>query len=75
MAQYYKYRRSAAPRKADAGNQTDAATGAHVMSEYDKLHEKLLTDNAEEGWAAELHCYLKTMQLDVTQDTDLVEWW
>ena len=43
------------------------------MSEYDKLHEKLLTDNAEEGWAAELHCYLKTMQRDVTQDTDLVE--
>ena len=45
------------------------------MSEYDKLREKLLTDDAEEGWAAELHRYLKTMQRDVTQDTDLVEWW
>ena len=75
MAQYYQHRRSAVPRKADAGNQTDAATGARVMSEYDKLREKLLTDDAEEGWAAELRRYLKTMQRDVTQDTDLIEWW
>jgi hypothetical protein len=46
-----------------------------VLSEFDKLHETLLTDDAEEGWASELHRYLHTMQRDVTKETDLVEWW
>ena len=47
----------------------------HILSEYDKLHETLLTDDAEEGWASELRCYLYTMQRNVTKETDLVEWW
>ena len=46
-----------------------------VLSEYDKLRETLLTDDAEEGWASKLRRYLYTMQRDVTKETDLVEWW
>jgi len=31
--------------------------------------------DAEEGWASELHCYLSTMQRDMTEKTDLIDWW
>jgi len=30
--------------------------------------------DAEEGWASELRCYLSTMQRDVTEKTDLIDW-
>ena len=46
-----------------------------VLSEYDKLHETLLTDDAEEGWTSKLRHYLYTMQRDVTTETALIEWW
>jgi hypothetical protein len=39
---------------------------------FDKHHEMLLTGDAAEGWASELHCYLGTIQREVT---DIVEWW
>jgi len=44
-------------------------------SEFDKHHETLLSDNAEEGWAPKLCCYLKTMWQDVKKDTNIVKWW
>ena len=46
-----------------------------VLSEYNKLRETLLTNDAEEGWASELRRYLYTMQRDMTKETDLIEWW
>jgi hypothetical protein len=45
------------------------------MSDFDKHHKSLLIDDAEEGWASELRCYLGMMQHDVKKDTDLVKWW
>ena len=75
MAQYYRDRPTAPPRQANTRNHTDAAADAPVLSEYDKLRQTLITDDAEEGWASELRRYLGTMQRDVTKDTDLVEWW
>jgi len=74
MAQYYNQRPVTIPipQPANPGNPT---ADIRVLSEFDKLCETLLTDDAEEGWASELRRYLNTMQRDVTKETDLVEWW
>ena len=69
MAQYYNQHPVTVPQQANP------TAEVHVLSEYDKLHETLLTDDAEEGWASRLHHYLYTMQRDMTKETDLVEWW
>jgi len=75
MAQYYRDRPLARPQQANTGDHTNAATKAPVLSEYDKLREMLITNDAEEGWSSELRRYLKSMDRDVTKDTDIVEWW
>ena len=72
MAQYYNTRPRATPVQRGTGTQ-DADDDD--TSEFDKHCETLLTANTIEGWVAELHRYLSTMQLDVTKNTDLVEWW
>jgi hypothetical protein len=73
MSQYYNDRPSATARTNK--NLTECSTQAPVLSEFDKLRESLLTDDAEEGWASELRRYLGRMERDVTKETDLVEWW
>ena len=52
-----------------------AVTEPLTVSKYNKHHKTLLPDDAEEGWASELHWYLKTMQRDMKKDTDIVGWW
>ena len=68
MAQYYNTHPSVitVPNVTDKG---EAATEA--ISEFDKHHETLLSDDAE-GWALELCRYLGTMQQDVKKDTMLI---
>ena len=70
MAQYYGQRPAATPQQANPADPT-----GRIMSEYDKLRETLLMDDAVEGWASELRRYLCTMQRDVTKETDLIKWW
>jgi len=73
MAQYYNHHPATTiPQQANPG---DPMAEVCVLSEYNKFHETLLMDDAVEGWASELCCYLGTMQRDVTKDTDLIEWW
>ena len=72
MAQYYNQHPVTIPQRANPENPT---AEVRVLSEFDKLREMLLTDDAEEGWASKLRHYLHTMQRDVTKETDLVEWW
>jgi hypothetical protein len=71
MAQYYNHRPVTTPQPVTPRN---PPADVRVLSEYDKLRETLLTDDAEEGWASELHRYLHAMQRNVTKETDLVEW-
>jgi len=60
MVQYYKNRPSA-PGVNETENPS-ASTEPRILSEFDKLRETLLADNAEEGWASKLHRYLNTME-------------
>jgi len=75
MAQYYKSRPSSNPLQTNAERPLEECVMAPILSEFDKLCETLLTDDAAEGWASELRRYLGTMQRDISKDTDLVEWW
>ena len=66
MAVYYKNCPSSAlivpsANPSSATSTSTSATG-HAMSEFDKHHKTLLSDNLEEGWASELCCYLNTME-------------
>jgi len=58
------------PKVSDEGE-----AASEDISEFNKHCETLLSDNAEEGWAPELHHYTKMMQRDVKKDTDIVKWW
>ena len=51
MAEYYENRSTTVATNIPT-NQDDAEM--HVMSEFNKHHETLLSDNATEGWASEL---------------------
>ena len=62
MAEYYENRSTTAATNVPT-DQDDAEM--HAMSEFDKHHEMLLSDNATEGWASKLCHYLGTMQWDV----------
>jgi hypothetical protein len=73
MAEYYKNRPTSTAVNIDEEN--DGGNNATEMSYFDRHRQTLLMDDAEEGWASELRCYLDTMQCDVKKDTDLVEWW
>ena len=72
MAQYYGQHPPATPQQANPAGPT--AEG-HILSEYNKLRESLLTDDAVEGWALELCRYLCSMQMEVTKETYLIKWW
>lgn len=51
-------------------------TGTSVLSDFDRHRRELLhSEEANEGWQAELRRYLKDLPSDVTKDTDIVEWW
>lgn len=74
MARYYRSRPPPIPHQTSAEDREEASP-AYILSEFDKLRQTLLTNDAEEGWASELRRYLSTMQRDVTKETDLVKWW
>jgi len=50
-------------------------SNASILSEFDCCHLELVAKDDDEGWPAELCCYLKEMPADVTWDTDVVNWW
>jgi hypothetical protein len=61
MANYYETWPMTTPLQTNAVGHGEAPQ-AYVLLEYNKLHETLLSDNAEEGWASKLWHYLGTMQ-------------
>ena len=75
MSRYYENRPIAAPNTGSESAASTAPGEAPILSEFDKHRERLLSDDAEEGWASELRRYLGTVQRDVKKDADIVEWW
>ena len=46
-----------------------------LSSEYDCYCQSLLEVDEGEGRSSELRHYLKDRPVDITKDTDIVEWW
>jgi hypothetical protein len=78
MEKYWKSRPQAPPIVSPTTS--DATTGyiessASVLSDYDRYRRTLLSTTECDGWEAELRHYLKDMPVDVSPETDIVEWW
>ena len=76
MESYWRTRLKApnrAPPNPAIASTSDPCAGS-FLSEYDH-HCQMLLMLEEEGWAVELHRYLKDIPVDITKDSDIVEWW
>ena len=64
---------------ATEGSGLDGTATRTLESEFDQHHRLLIQQSSEyynsSGWAAELHWYLSDLPVDVTKDTDIVQWW
>lgn len=45
------------------------------LTDFDIHRRALITQEENEGWAAELRRYLKDMPANVSKETDIIEWW
>ena len=45
------------------------------LTDFDIHRRTLITQEENEGWAAELRRYLKDMPGNVSKETDIIEWW
>lgn len=59
MLQYYENRPPAPTVNKSSGN---LAAEMLILLDFDKHCKTLLADDAQEGWASELCCYLSTME-------------
>ena len=74
MEKYYSCRLRCSSTATVPENESspDAKT---LLSEYDRYRQTLMDEEDDEGWASELQCYLKAHPVDVTKDTDIIQWW
>jgi len=63
------------PPSATPDSSGDSSRSTSFLSEFNQHQQHILTQEDQEGWAAELRCYLKDVPADVTKDTDIMEWW
>jgi hypothetical protein len=73
MEMYFKCQ----PQHRAANPSTADNTGAEkaLISEYDQYRQTLVDMDDNEGWASELRRYLKDRPVDVSKETDIVQWW
>ena len=61
------------------GSGLDGTATRTLESKFDWHHRLLIQQLSEcydsSGWAAELRQYLSDLPVDVTKDTDIVQWW
>ena len=75
MEKYWKTRlRVSTTTPTAACPSTHAVITTSFQFKYDRHRQTLITQE-EEGWAAEIRHYLNDMPVDVTKETDIVEWW
>lgn len=77
MDKYWNLQPSARERSTTPSTPTNEVPSfkASIISNYDWYHQILLMAEENEGWASELWHSLKDMPVDVTKETDIVEWW
>jgi hypothetical protein len=75
MEDYWKTRPRAPIVTTPTATPDSPSTTTSFLSEFNRHRQNLLTQEEDEGWAAELRRYLKDVPADVTKETDIVEWW
>jgi len=76
MEEYWqKQQKALMPQERMLASHSNNGDDLSPKSAFDLLRQSLITHDGDEGWAAELHRYLKDMPADVTRDTDILEWW
>ncbi|KAF5382025.1 hypothetical protein D9615_004467 [Tricholomella constricta] len=81
MQTYWKTRRTdAETRRVTSSPQavtedSDTENQDSFLSEFDRHRRSLISQDSDEEWQAELRRYLSVIPVDVTRDTDLVNWW
>ena len=75
MEKYYRPR-TCLPVTTAPENEGPAAAKT-LLSEYDRYRRTLIDkdDSDDEGWASELRRYKNDHPIDVTKDTDIIQWW
>ena len=57
-------------------NESPSATKTRtLLSDYDQYWQTLIDKNDNEEWSSELQHYKNSYPVDVTKDTDIVQWW
>ena len=46
-----------------------------IIADFDQHHQSLLNGASLETWAAEVRRYLRTVEMDVKKDVDVLKWW
>jgi hypothetical protein len=71
MEKYYSQR----PRRLPAASSESSIPAGTLLSEFDRYRQTLMNKDDIEGWASELRRYEKDRPVDVTKNTDIVQWW
>ena len=72
MEKYWKPKNPTTSASISTGN-AQPSRRTH-QTNFDDHQQTLATGKVDDGWCAELRCYLKTV-FNVAKDTDVIKWW
>jgi hypothetical protein len=78
MEKYYNHRQPCLPAAASLIPENESPSAAKtrtLLSDYDRYRQTLIDKDDDEGWPSELRRYKNSHPVDVTKDTDIVQWW
>ena len=66
---------SAPPSRESSPTSLDGRNNDSIVANFDQHCQSLLDGASLETWAAEVRHYLRTVEVDVKRDTDILKWW
>ncbi|KAF5378846.1 hypothetical protein D9615_006888 [Tricholomella constricta] len=73
MEEYWQSRPT--PESEPTDESATQASSASILSDFERHCPKLIGQDANQGWAAELRRYLKDRPSGLRADMDIVKWW
>lgn len=73
MEKYYEDPSSHHEPTTDSDDATNKSKA--LVSEYDRYRNSLMDLDDNGGWASELRRYLRDRPVEVSKETDIVQWW
>jgi hypothetical protein len=76
---YWKHRpqvtESTPPSRSSSPTSSVDENNDSIIADFDQHRQLLLNGTSSETWAAEVRRYLRTVEVDVKRDTDILKWW